>query len=178
MPIQEELIQKIRMLLGNVNDQVLPDDVIEMFLETWETYYNYPADPSKLPLIIYNTVVSCLQWLLVNDVTSGNSSLNERLEKIGDETISIKQQNSSSIFKNWQDMLDYILDNPQYVDPTLNGAARVIIGGTRRDQSCTIKRDRNGLNGYDVTGMVNNACQGRKCCGFGWGYGYGGRYWR
>lgn len=174
MPTQEELIHRIRMLLGNVSEGVLPDDVIEMFLETWKTYYNSPADPSKLPLVIYNTVVSCLEWLLINDVTSGNSSLSERLEKIGDETISIKQQNASQNFKNWQNMLDYILENPQYVDPTLSGTGRVIVGGVRRDQSCAIKRNRNGLNGYDVTGMVGSVCQGRNCCG--WGFGYGGRY--
>lgn len=108
---EEELIAHIRALLGNVGEDVLPDSIITMFIMKWTIALDLEKYPERFNLMVYNTVVDCLRWLIFQEVSSGNASITERFEKIGDETISIK---GGSAFKNWQDLLDWLLLNPEY----------------------------------------------------------------
>lgn len=148
---EQEIIDNIRVLLGNIDPEDLPDAVIKMFLQKWEYSLDIAKHPDRMPLVIYNTVVDCVRWLIVQEVSSGNASVTERLEKIGDETISVK---GGSTWTTWKDFLDWLLENPEYVDPSLAfNSSLVIIGGVRKDQVYNVKDNPNSFNGYMEQGV-------------------------
>ena len=158
----EQIIDRIRILLGNISEEVLPDPVIEMFLGVWKYSMDVERYPERMPLVVYNTMIDCVRWLIVQEVSSGNSSITERLEKIGDETISVK---GGSTWSSWKDFLEWLLANPDYVDPSINTVAGlVVIGGVRRDEFCRVKNNPNSRNGYDEQGIFPS-CSGNQCSG-------------
>lgn len=148
---EQEIIDNIRLLLGNIDPEDLPDAVIKMFLNKWEYSLDVTNHPDRMPLVIYNTVLDCVRWLIVQEVSSGSASVTERLEKIGDETISIK---GGSTWVTWKDFLDWLLANPEYVDPSLAfNSSLVIIGGVRKDEVYRVKDNPNSFNGYMEQGV-------------------------
>lgn len=160
----EEIIARIRLLLGGIDEETLPDAVIQTFLDTWEYSLDVENHPERMPVVVYNTLISCVRWLMVQEITNGNTSVTERLEKIGDETIQIK---GGSTFSSWEDFLNYLLANPDYVDPTLDiVSGLVVIGGTRKDEFCRVKSNPNSRNGYMEQGIYphcgSTGCGGRR----------------
>lgn len=151
---EDELVEFVRFILGGVGEDTLPDDVIRMFVRIQSAARNYPEDESQLPYVKYDTVISSARWIMTNGITNFNATISERLEKIGDETISIKTENNW--IESWNDFLDWLMANPGYIDPTLNdtGSGVVIIGGVRKDEYDRVKNDSNSLNGFDVGGIV------------------------
>lgn len=150
----EEVIAFIRIILGGIDETVLPDEVILLFYNRWALYFDLANHPEKLPYVLYNTVVSCLQWLIAKSTASGGS-YTSRTEKIGDEQISVS--GGTSQVQAWQDLLDYILANPDYVDPSLSGGLEnlIIIGGVRWDRYCEVKADPNSRGPYSEQGVVS-----------------------
>ena len=147
----QEIIDRIRMLLGGITQEDLPDATILFLLQKWKVVYDVVNHPEFWPLIVYNTTLDCIRWLIFQEVQSGASSITERLEKIGDETIS---QKGGSTFKSWQDMLDWLLLNPEYIDPSLAfNASLVIIGGVRKDEFFRVKNSPNSVNGFMEQGV-------------------------
>lgn len=160
----EQIIARIRLLLGNIDDESLPDAVIQVFLDTWKFSLDVANHPERMPVVVYNTLIACVRWLIAQEIASGAAGISERLEKIGDETISIK---GGSTWASWKDFLDWLLLNPDYVDPSINNVSGlVIIGGTRRDEFCRVKNDPNSRNGYAEQGIFprcnTGACGGRR----------------
>ena len=146
-----ELIDLVRAFLGNVPEEELPDSIILMFFNKWKISMQVDKYPDRMPLVIYNTVVDCVRWLIVQEVSSGNASIRERFEKIGDETISIK---GGSSWQTWKDFLDWLLANPDYIDPSLAfNASLVIIGGVRKDRFNQVKNNPNSYNGFMEQGV-------------------------
>ncbi|URC22656.1 hypothetical protein KASHIRA_00620 [Serratia phage vB_SmaM-Kashira] len=160
----QEIIDRIRLILGGVSPEDLPDAVIQMFLEKWKYSLNVTEYPDRWPLVIYNTTLDCVRWLILQEVQSGESSITERTEKIGDETISIK---GGSTFKSWKDMLDWLLANPEYIDPSLAfNAGLIIIGGVRQDEFARVKQGPNSYNGFMEQGVfATPAIPTRSECG-------------
>ncbi|QGZ16296.1 hypothetical protein Hena1_01460 [Erwinia phage Hena1] len=148
----QEIIDYIRLLLGSISEEALPDLVIQTFLSMEKVRQDVVNYPERMPLVIYNTLVACVRWLVMQEVASGESSITERMEKIGDETISVK---GGSSYQNWKDFLDWLLLNPDYVDPSLNAVkSYVIIGGVRQDEFRRVKNDPNSKSLYDVGGII------------------------
>ena len=150
----QELVDFVRLMIGDVDESTLPTKIIDTFLHMQSHSLVYPENSAQLPLVKFNTVVQCVRWIMVSGVTNFNATISERLEKIGDETISIKTENNW--MESWSDFLDWLLANPGYVDPELNetGSGVVIIGGVRKDEYDRVKNDSNSLNGFDVGGIV------------------------
>lgn len=148
----QQIIDYIRLLLGSISPEALPDLIIETFLAMEKIRQDFDNHPERLPLVIYNTLVSSVRWLIMQEVSSGESSITERMEKIGDETIQIK---GGSSYQSWKDFLDWLLANPEYVDPSLSGVGKlVIVGGVRRDEFDRVKMDPNSKSLYDVSGII------------------------
>lgn len=157
----EDIIKRIRLILGNVDEEVLPDAVILMFLEKWKVSLQYDKHPERLGLIVYNTVIDCVRWIIIQEVASGESSVTKRMEKIGDETISVEGGNS---LKYWKDLLDWLLANPDFIDPDLNTeTGLVVIGGVRRDRRCAVKSNPNSISNYDIASLVKGPCSPSLC---------------
>lgn len=147
----EQIIELVRQFLGGLPEEELPDSMILFFWNKWAIYYDVANHPERGPTALYNTVVDCVRWLIVQEVANGNSSVTERFEKIGDETISVK---GGSTWKSWQDFLDWLLLNPDYIDPSLPfNASLVIIGGVRKDRFFAAKNNPNSINGFMEQGV-------------------------
>lgn len=150
-----EIIEYIRLLLGSIPATVLPDDTILAFLAIEKMKANWPrpdATPCDMWLVIYNTLVSVVRWLIMQEVSTGEASITERLEKIGDETIQVK---GGSTYQNWRDFLDWLLANPDYVNGCLNAVSSlVIVGGVRQDEFWRVKNNPNSRGPFDVGGIV------------------------
>lgn len=149
----QELVAFVRLMIGGVDEATLPTEIIETFLQMQSQELGYPENPAQLPLLKFNTVVQCVRWIMVSGVANFNATISERLEKIGDETISVKE---NDWIETWTDFLDWLLANPGYIDPTLNGTGCgvIIIGGVRKDEYDRVKNDSNSLNGFDVGGIL------------------------
>lgn len=148
----QPLIDIMRLLLGNIDEETLPDEVIKTFLDMEKLKLNYPAEPDKLPLLKYNVLVQLVRWLMMQEVSSGNASISSRLEKIGDETIEIR---GGSSYAQWKDFLDWLLAHPDYVDSDLDAYGRmIIIGGVRVDEYNRVKMHGNSNGPFDVQGVT------------------------
>lgn len=151
----QEVIELVRQFLGGITTEEISDATILFFWNKWKITYDLDNHPEKIPVAIYNTVVDCIRWLIVQEVSSGNSSVTERLEKIGDETISVK---GGSTWQSWKDFLDWLELNPDYIDPSLGmNSSLVIIGGVRRDRFFNVKNNPNSNNGFMEQGVYPTA---------------------
>lgn len=147
----QQIIEIVRNLLGGLLVEEMPDAMILFFWTKWSLTYDLARHPEKMPIALYNTVVDCVRWLIVQEVASGNSSVTERLEKIGDETISVK---GGSSWQSWKDFLDWLELNPDYIDPSLSfNSSLVIIGGVRKNEFFRVKNNPNSYNGFMEQGV-------------------------
>lgn len=147
-----ERLAYIRIILGSPSTDILPDAPIELFLNRWELYFDVANTPENEPYVLYNTVISTLQWLIAFASSHGDT-YTERTEKIGQELITIK---GGSQLQAWMDLLKYIEVNPEYVDARLkNGLEHlIIVGGVRKDEYARVKRDPNSIGPYNEPGVI------------------------
>jgi hypothetical protein len=151
---QEEVVSYIRIILGGISVQTLPDEVIILFYNRWSLYFDLQNNPEKLPLVLWNTCVSCLEWLLASSSANGGYST-ERTEKIGQEQITVK---GGSQLQAWKDLLKYITENPEYIDPSLSSRGlSIIVGGVRQSIVDEIRKnpDSRGWNKVDSVVKYN-----------------------
>lgn len=133
-------IQLVRFFLGGIEESELPDVVINMFL----TRYSELEQPLK----IFNTCISCLQWL-VAQATAKGETYTSRTESISDEEISIK---GISKVQAWSNLLKYLLEHPDFIDPSLDSLKHlIVIGGVKKSDYYKIKADPNGRDWTDET---------------------------
>jgi len=130
---------KIRILLGGVSQQQLPDNILKLMMSRYET--------EEEAIAYFNICVSCLQWLIASTTASGDVSTS-RSEKVGDITIS--QGGGISQLQAWKDLLKYIYKNPDYIDPKLSGGLEnlIIIGGVRKDTYQEVLHDPNSIGPF------------------------------
>ena len=148
----EERIAYIRVILGDISEQLLPTATIDLFLSRWELQFDVDNKPENEPLVLWNTTVSCLQYLISKTVSSGNIGTS-RTEKIGQEQISVT---GGSQLQAWKDLLQYITENPDFIDPSLGGFDNlIIIGGVRKDKFEEVRKDPNSKGAYSVDGVVD-----------------------
>ncbi len=100
--------------------------------------------------VVYNTLVDVVRWLILQEVNSGEASITDRPEKIGDETI----REGGSTYQNWKDF-DWLQANPDYVNGCLSAVSSlVIVGGVRQDEHWRVKANPNSRGPFDVAGIV------------------------
>lgn len=133
---------KIRVLLGNVSQEQLPDIIIDLMINRYSS-----IDDEALQY--FKVAVSCLEWLIANAITQGNIHTS-RSDKVGDVTVSMG--GGISQVQAWKDLLKYIYKNPDYISPTLSGFKYLcVIGGTRKDRYREVLNDPNSLGPYLTT---------------------------
>lgn len=155
----EERIAYIRVILGDISEQLLPTATIDLFLSRWELQFDVDNKPENEPLVLWNTTVSCLQYLISKTVSSGNIGTS-RTEKIGQEQISVS---GGSQLQAWKDLLQYITENPDFIDPSLGGFDNlIIIGGVRKDKFEEVRKDPNSKGAYSADGVVDYTAKYRN----------------
>ena len=148
----EQRIEYIRVILGDISATLLPDATISLFLTRWENYFDVTNKPETEPLVLWNSTADCLRYLISKSVSSGNIGT-ERTEKIGQEQITVK--GTVSQLDAWKDLLQYITDNPDFIDPSLGSFENlIIIGGVRKDKYDEVKGDVNSLGSYSEEGVI------------------------
>lgn len=149
---QAEQIAYIRIILGDLSTATLPDAVITLFLNRWYVEFNYPADPTKEWYVIYNTCCDCLRWLIAKTNATSGSSATMRREKRGQEEIEVRFADGTTLSQGYQDLLDYIEANPDYIDPSLKRTVNaLVIGGVSQEEYSRVKSDPDSL--YDTLGI-------------------------
>ena len=150
----EERLVYVRVILGSPSTTILPDEVINLFLSRFELSFDVDNHPENEPLVLWNTCVACLQWLLAASTAKGEISTS-RSEKVGD--VSVSFGGGVSQYQAWKDLLDYIYENPDYVDPSLGGFDNlIIIGGVRQDKYEEVLLDKNSRGPYSDEGIVKS----------------------
>ena len=140
---QVEVINFVRIILGGLPIDILPDNVIVLFYNRWSLYFDLTNNPEKLPLVLWNVCVSCLEWLIAKSTMSGGYNT-ERTEKIGQEQISVK---GGSQIQAWKDLLDYITDKSVFSYE--NGFVKIPSGpglGITVNEEHVIKMAKEGHN--------------------------------
>lgn len=149
---QAEQIAYIRIILGDLSTATLPDATITLFLNRWYTAFNYPADTTKEWYVIYNTCCDCLRWLIAKTNATAGSSATMRREKRGQEEVEVRFADGTTLSQGYQDLLDYIESNPDYIDPSLKrNVNALVIGGVSQEEYSRVKSDPDSL--YDTLGI-------------------------
>ena len=149
---QAEQIAYIRIILGDLSTATLPDATITLFLNRWCTAFNYPDDPTKEWYVIYNTCCDCLRWLIAKTNATAGSSATMRREKRGQEEVVVRFSDGTTLSQGYQDLLDYIEANPDYIDPSLKrNVSALVIGGVSQEEYIRVKSDPDSL--YDTLGI-------------------------
>jgi len=138
----EEMIAYIRVVLGDLSTATISDATITLFINKWSKYYDYPNDSSKEFWVIYKACLDCLAFLIAKAGTTSGSSASGRREKRGNEEIEVTFSDGSSIMQGYQDLLDFLQSNPEYIDPSLGSTANaLIIGGVSQTEYNRVKSD-------------------------------------
>lgn len=137
-----EMIAYIRVILGDLSTATISDSTITLFITKWSKYYNYPTDESQEFWVIYKTCLDCLAWLIAKAGTTAGSSASSRREKRGGEEIEVRFSEGSSIMQGYQDLLDFLQANPEYIDPSLATIGNaLIVGGVSQTEYERVKAD-------------------------------------
>ena len=130
-----EMIAYIRVILGDLSTATISDSTITLFITKWSKYYDYPTNESQEFWVIYKTCLDCLAWLIAKAGTTAGSSASGRREKRGNEEIEVTFSDGSSIIQGYQDLLDFLQTNPDYIDPSLATMGNaLIIGGVSQEE--------------------------------------------
>ena len=144
----QELIDKIYLVMG-VDSTVLPLPIVEHFLSEWLSVY-----PESDCLAIYNTIVSCYEWLIrqasatdaVDGVVKREKELNVEVEmferKVGKDA------------NTWQYALDMFEQDPSASLPSCRDelvtshASMVVIGGCYPNSVAEFYNSQHNFCGY------------------------------
>jgi len=144
---QAEQIAYIRIVLGGLPTSTVPDEVIALFLNKWSAYYDLPNNTDKEWLVIYNATVDTLRWLIAKAGTTAGSNAQSIREKRGQEEKEVRYSEGSSVMQGYQDLLDYLLKNPDYISPTLNTSFNaLIVGGVSNEEYDRVRSDSDSLH--------------------------------
>ena len=142
---EEEIINLVRLVMGNPAESVLPTTIIQLYVEQYQILY--PDSDCK---VLYNTILSCYQWL-IGQSSVGSSGGGKRREKNGKREVEIEGYNKSG---DWKAALSNFLKNPSQLLPQCavefgenKGLGRVIVGGVNEDLINSINDDPNRRTG-------------------------------
>lgn len=141
----QELIDKIYIGMGVTTD-ILPLDIVTFYLNEWTSVY---PDPTQECLVLYNTVVSCYEWLIKQSAASDSSEGVVKREKEQNIEIEMFERKSGDNTQLWIDSLERFESNPSLVFPScrdtfkLTPFGRVIVGGVKEDKIKSINNNRN-----------------------------------
>lgn len=132
----------IRVLLGNVSPEQLPDIIIDFMIDRYSS-----IDDEALQY--FKVVASCLEWLIANATAQGNIHTSSS-EQVGD--VKVSMGGGISQVQAWKDLLKHIYKNPNYISPALSALKYLcVIGGTMKDIYKEVLNDPNGLGPYLTT---------------------------
>ena len=140
---QTRLITEVRIFLGGISAEKLPDPVITFYGDSIDALPEHTGD---YPYIFWKTTLCCIQYLKNAVVTGDTGSKTSRKEKVGDVMVEQSDDYGSSndVLKAYDDLYNDYLANPQkfgvVVDVKAENTGNVIINGVNQE---TVDKYRN-----------------------------------
>lgn len=130
--VQSTLISGVRLYLGDVDVNTLPDSVIIYFADIHDANPSYTGIQEA---ILWKTTLSCLDYLRASSTTSsgGTSAKYTRKEKVGDVEVTETTDNSStsSTSNSYDDLYDLYYASPEkfgYIVTPVSSSGKPVTG--------------------------------------------------
>lgn len=133
---QCKLVSDVRMYLGGISEDKLPESVIIY----WGDFFDANPDyTDKYPYILWKTTLCSLEYLKANTVitASTSSTRSTSKEKVGDVEINISDSYASTeeMMNAYDDLYKDYLDHPEKFGIVLSGTGNVVhIGGVYQEE--------------------------------------------
>lgn len=140
----QEKVDYIRLFLPDT--VLIPDQIINLFVVRWET--QMASTPDNDYIVIYNAMVDTLNWVILQLSTQAISGRHYEME--GQLQIDRTDSDPSTGYRKF---LDYLLANPNIVDPSLTKSTfnNIIVGGVSQEEVARVKNDPDSRgNGYSL----------------------------
>lgn len=137
----QDLIDKIYIAMG-IDECILPTNIVSHFVSEWMLVF-----PDNDCLALYNSVVSCYEWLIKNSAAlDSTEGVAKREKEAGIET-EVFERKSGENTQLWIDSLARFEKSPATMFPSCRDqfstvtSGRVIVGGVNEDKIRDINCD-------------------------------------
>lgn len=126
-----KLVQEVRLYLGDVTTEKLPESVITHYGDLHDSNPNYTG---KYEYILWKTTLSCIDYIRASATTSSTSSSAKysRKEKVGDVEVTVTEDNTSggSTTSALDSLYDEYENSPEKFGVILTSTTGPILTGT------------------------------------------------
>lgn len=160
MLIAANLVPKIRILVYNPSQEILPDSVIEEVIQGW---IDIIGDDDKFMCpVLWNSLISILEYLWNTDILNHNQQTGgvmSRREKVGEVEVQVAYSNGQTEYKSpWEDIYNSYLNGNMIIPgcTAYRGAtSKVLVGGVDAREICRVNSDPNSVNGLGEVASVD-----------------------
>lgn len=146
---QSRLIREVRIYLGGVGEEKLPESVI---IHWGDFFDSDPRYADNYPYILWKTTLCCIEYLKANVVTSTTATKTSVKEKVGDVSKDITNDfgSSTDVVDNYDDLYKDYLENPWKFGIIIEqGSSVVHINGVDQEQVDKYRNNRNTTSIYN-----------------------------
>ena len=168
---QAKLIKDVRLCLGGISEEKLPESVIIHFGDKIDADPDHTGD---YPWIFWQTTLMCLDYLKADAITSDESSTKSTKEKVGDVSKDISYSSSKDVVEAYEDLYRDYAANPEKFGVILTSPqSPVIINGVDAQEVCDYRTNPNTTSTYNALSVaafpkITGRSNGRR--GFRTGY--------
>ena len=144
-----ELNKDVRIYLGGVEEDKLPETTVIH----WGDFYDAQEDwTSNYPYILWQTTLSCIQYLKAAVATSTTSTKSSSKEKVGEVEVSVSNDYGSSeeLMDAYDALYADFLDSPDKFGLKLEKGNIVHVGGVYKDEVDSNRSKRSIASVYDT----------------------------
>jgi len=157
---QQEVLDQVYLVLGNPSTDLLPNDIVNHFIDQWEVLY--PLN-DKDCILTYKSVVSSANYIISALTTKADIAGRKVREKEGLVEIEVDNKEKGSV-DGWKDWLKNFIKNPYDLLPCLeqeedfNTTAMPIVTGLDRDKYEKVLSNSNNIsNGARIGSLWNTS---------------------
>jgi uncharacterized membrane protein len=146
---QSKLVSDVRIYLGGVSEDKLPDATIVFYGDFYDADEEYTG---KYPYILWRTTLACLDYLRANITTSSSTtSKSSRKEKVGGVEVTVTTDTSAASVTTeaYDDLYQDYKDNPWKFGIKGVDTKLVIINGVDQDTVDKYRDDENTTSIYN-----------------------------
>tara|TARA_R110000851_G_scaffold234198_1_gene386750 strand:+ start:203 stop:727 length:525 start_codon:yes stop_codon:yes gene_type:complete len=158
---QSKLIKSVRICLGNISEEKLPESVIVHFGDMVDSD---PEHTGEYAWIFWRTTLSCLDYLKASATTGNESTTKGTKEKVGDVSIDMQYVASKEVIAAYDELYKDYAANPEKFGVTLTTVQPpVLINGVSTQEVENYRTNPNTTSTYNplsasafpkVTGMT------------------------
>lgn len=146
---QSKLIKDVRMYLGGVSEDDLPENVIIYWGDHFDSPERYTGD---YPYILWNTTLCCINHLKTNLITAKTVNKNTIKEKVGNVSVENTDDygTTEDRIQAYDDLYDLYKSCPEKFGIVLPAnASIVLINGVNQQEVDTYRSNKNTTSVYN-----------------------------